>query len=172
MSPSLTKRCVPALFTFFSSQVFSSQLEKYPAVTYVERRTQVPKPYLVIGGIALLAILHFINPLAAPVSNLFGFALPAFLSLKAIESPSPNDDVQWYTYWVLFGFINFIESFALRVLLYYIPWYFAFKTIFILWLQLPAFQGAKLMYSTLLKSVMANVHANRVAVPPSTNTHE
>ena len=38
--------------------------------------------------------------LASPISNLIGWALPAYLSVQAIESPSANDDKQWLTYWV------------------------------------------------------------------------
>ena len=74
------------------------------------------------------------------MTNLVGFLLPSYFSLAALESPQPQDDVQWLTYWVVFGFFNFLESFALSVVLYYFPWYFAFKSIFILWLQLPQFR--------------------------------
>jgi receptor expression-enhancing protein 5/6 len=116
------------------------QLTRYPALNAFEQRTQVPKAYAVLGGFFLLTILLAINPLASPVSNLVGWLLPAYLSFQAIESPSPHDDVQWLTYWVVFGFFNFVESFALRLVLYYFPWYFAFKTLFIVWLQLPAFR--------------------------------
>jgi receptor expression-enhancing protein 5/6 len=105
-----------------------------------EQNTQVPKTYAVIGLFGLLAFLLAFNPLASPVSNLVGWLFPAYLSFRAIESPSPHDDVQWLTYWVVFGFFNFLESFALRIVLYYVPWYFAFKTAFIVWLQLPAFR--------------------------------
>ena len=87
-----------------------------------------------------MAILHLFNPLAAPISNLIGWGLPAYLSFRAIESPGTQDDVQWLTYWVVFGFFVFLESFALRVVLYYFPWYFVFKSAFVLWLQLPAFR--------------------------------
>jgi receptor expression-enhancing protein 5/6 len=38
--------------------------------------------------------------LASPVSNLIGWALPAYFSVHAIESPGTNDDKQWLTYWV------------------------------------------------------------------------
>ena len=106
----------------------------------LEQRTQVPKAYAAVGTVALLSVLLLINSLAAPVSNLIGWALPAYLSFKAIESPGVQDDIQWLTYWVVFGFFNFTESFALRIVLYYFPWYFAFKTVFVLWLQLPAFR--------------------------------
>ncbi|KAF8725217.1 hypothetical protein AX14_008240 [Amanita brunnescens Koide BX004] len=146
------------------------ELNKYPALTHLEKRTQVPKPYIVIGGIALLVILHLVNSLAAPVSNLVGFVIPAFLSFRAIESPSPNDDVQWLTYWIIFAFFNFVESSALRVVLYYFSWYFPVKTVFLLWLQLPAFRGAQTTYATVIKPVLANVQSGRVVVPPSTNT--
>lgn len=117
-----------------------SQLTKYPVLINFEQRTQIPKTYAVLGASLLVVILHMFNALAAPVSNLVGWALPAYLSFKALESPSTQDDVQWLTYWVVFGFFNFLESFALRLVLYYVPWYFAFKTLFILWLQLPYFR--------------------------------
>ncbi|KAJ7159428.1 TB2/DP1, HVA22 family-domain-containing protein [Mycena filopes] len=139
------------------------ELTKYPVLNSLEQRTQVPKTWTVIGAATLLVLLHLINPLAAFVSNLVGWGLPAYLSFKAIESPSPQDDIQWLTYWVVFGFFNFLESFALRIVLYYLPWYFAFKTIFILWLQLPAFRGAQTTYLTLIKPVLANVSSRQVA---------
>lgn len=117
--------------------LFVWQLTKYPVLNTFEQHTQVPKTFLAIGAVILLALFHFINPLAAPISNLIGWALPAYLSFKALEHPTPQDDVQWLTYWVLFGFFNFAESIALGLILFYVPWYYALKTIFVLWLQLP-----------------------------------
>ncbi|KAF9016859.1 hypothetical protein BDZ89DRAFT_1141164 [Hymenopellis radicata] len=133
------------------------ELTKYPILLNLEQRTQVPKAYAVLGGAFFLVFLHIFNALAAPVSNLVGWALPAYLSFKAIESPSPQDDIQWLTYWVVFGFFNFTESIALRLVLYYIPWYFAFKTLFIAWLQLPYFRGAQVTYLSVLKPILSNV---------------
>uniref|UniRef100_A0A0W0F275 Protein YOP1 n=1 Tax=Moniliophthora roreri TaxID=221103 RepID=A0A0W0F275_MONRR len=105
---------------YYNSQL-DKELTKYPVLVNFEQKTQVPKTYLVLGAGALVIILHLFNPLAAPVSNLVGWAIPAYLSFKAIESPAPQDDIQWLTYWVVFGFFNFLESFALRIVLYYIP---------------------------------------------------
>ncbi|KAI0041496.1 hypothetical protein FA95DRAFT_1584719 [Auriscalpium vulgare] len=133
------------------------ELSKYPVLVNLEQRTQVPKTYAVVGTAGLLALLHFVNALAAPVSNLIGWGLPAYLSFKALESPGHQDDVQWLTYWIVFGFFNFLEGFALRLVLYYFPWYFSFKTAFILWLQLPAFRGAQTTYYTVLKPVLSNI---------------
>jgi len=133
------------------------ELSKYPVLLSLEQRTQVPKAYAFVGTVTLLTLLHFINALAAPVSNLIGWGLPAYLSFKAIESQGNDDDVQWLTYWIIFGSFNFAEGFALRALLYYFPWYFSFKTIFILWLQLPAFRGAQMTYYSVLRPIYANL---------------
>ncbi|KII94455.1 hypothetical protein PLICRDRAFT_36727 [Plicaturopsis crispa FD-325 SS-3] len=155
--------------SYYANQL-DKELTKYPVLNALEQRTQVPKSYAVVGAVTLLTLLHFINPLAAPVSNLVGWALPAYLSFKALESPGAQDDVQWLTYWVVFGFFNFLESFALRVVLYYFPWYFAFKTVFILWLQLPAFRGAQTTYQTVLKPVLANISTQSRSVAPVSET--
>jgi len=144
------------------------ELTNYPVLNTFEQRTQIPKAYAVLGGVVLLTLFHFVNSLAGPVSNLVGWALPAFLSFKAIETAGHQDDIQWLTYWVVFGFFNFLESFALRLVLYYFPWYFAFKTIFIIWLQLPTFRGAQTVYLSVLKPVLANVNKNTGAVAPTT----
>ena len=135
-------------FLHSSHSFFLYQLTKYPVLNTLEQRTQVPKAYAVIGALIFVVVLHTFNSLAAPISNLVGWGLPAYLSFKAIESPSAHDDVQWLTYWVVFGFFNFLESFALRVVLYYVPWYFAFKSLFIVWLQLPAFRVSPLLFSS------------------------
>jgi receptor expression-enhancing protein 5/6 len=109
-------------------------------LNHLEAKTNIPKAYGVLGTVVGLSLLILINRLAAPISNLIGWALPAYLSFRAIESPGHDDDVQWLTYWVVFGTFNFLESFALRAVLYYLPYYFVFKTAFIIWLQLPQFK--------------------------------
>ena len=98
------------------------QLGKYTVMNSIEQRSQVPKAYVFLGGVALAMLLHTVNALAAPVSNLIGWGLPAYLSFKAIESPGHDDDTQWLTYWIVFGFFNFLEGFAISVVLYYLPW--------------------------------------------------
>jgi len=153
-------------FNYYIAQL-DKELTKYPVLTQFEQRTQIPKAYGVLGGVLLLTLFHFVNSIAGPVSNLVGWAVPAFLSFKALESPGHQDDIQWLTYWIVFGGFNFMESIALRPVLYYFPWYFAFKTIFVIWLQIPTFRGAQTLYISVLKPVLANVNKNSGAVAPS-----
>ncbi|KAF8266629.1 TB2/DP1, HVA22 family-domain-containing protein [Lactarius quietus] len=133
------------------------ELSRYPVLVSLEHRIQVPKAYAFIGAVTLFTLLHFVNAFAAPASNLIGWGLPAYLSFKALESPGHDDDTQWLTYWIIFGFFNFAEGFALRAILYYFPWYFSFKTLFVLWLQLPAFRGAQTAYYNVLKPLLTNI---------------
>ncbi|KAG1829405.1 TB2/DP1, HVA22 family-domain-containing protein [Suillus variegatus] len=153
-------------------QQLDKELTKYPVLNTFEQRTQIPKTYFVSCTVLLLTLFHFVNPLAAPVSNLVGWGLPSYLSFKALESPGHQDDVQWLTYWVVFGFFNFLESIALRMVLYYFPWYFAFKTVFILWLQLPTFRGAQTIYGVVLKPVVSNLASSRAVAHTDTVTAE
>lgn len=68
-----------------------------------------------------------------------GYKYLAYASFKAIESPSKEDDKQWLTYWTVIGFVQMIEYFS-DILLYWFPFYYLFKTLFVLYLALPQFR--------------------------------
>ncbi|EMS22680.1 protein YOP1 [Rhodotorula toruloides NP11] len=96
-------------FDYYISQV-DKELSKYPTLNRLEAQTSIPKAYAVLGVGALFSTFIFFNIFAGFLSNLLGWALPAYFSLKALESPGHDDDVQWLTYWVIFGSFTFIES--------------------------------------------------------------
>lgn len=51
---------------------------------------------------------------------------PVSLRVKAIESPSKEDDTKWLTYWVVYGVFSLGEFFS-DIFLYWFPFYYAFK---------------------------------------------
>lgn len=102
-------RCTSLFFCVF-------QLSKYPTLNSVERSTGVPKAYGVLGVTGLFASLIFFNVAAGFLSTLLGWGLPAYFSLKALETPSSNDDTQWLTYWVVFGAFQIVEFFSGAIL--------------------------------------------------------
>ncbi|KAG8856925.1 ER membrane protein DP1/Yop1 [Tulasnella sp. 330] len=144
------------------------ELSKYPIVNQIEAKTQVPKAYGALIAAAVFLSTIFVNTLALPVSNLVGWALPAYLSYRAIETPAPEDDKQWLTYWTVFGFFTFLESLALRPVLYYVPYYFPIKTAFVLWLQLPTTRGALIFHHSVMRPVINNLSGKRATYAPST----
>lgn len=74
-----------------------SQLSKYPTLNKLEQSTQVPKAYSTIAVLSTFFTLIFFNIFAGFLSNALGWALPAYLSLRALESPGHEDDTQWLT---------------------------------------------------------------------------
>uniref|UniRef100_A0A1D1Y1P6 HVA22-like protein n=1 Tax=Anthurium amnicola TaxID=1678845 RepID=A0A1D1Y1P6_9ARAE len=74
---------------------------------------------------------------------------PLYASLRAIERPSPWDDRQWLTYWVLYSFITLFELSCYKALAWFPLWPYI-KLLFCVWLVLPSFKGAAYIYQNLL----------------------
>jgi receptor expression-enhancing protein 5/6 len=153
---------------------FDKELSKYPVLVNLEKQTNVPKAY-VIGGVgALYFILIFFNLGGQLLVNLAGFIIPASYSLQALFTVGKADDTQWLTYWVCFSFMSVLESAFDPT--YWIPFYYLFKFAFILWLSLPQFNGAQVLFRTALYPIFAryfqspnrasaNIRAKADAVP-------
>ncbi|BGP26439.1 hypothetical protein Rt10032_c11g4605 [Rhodotorula toruloides] len=139
-------------FDYYISQV-DKELSKYPTLNRLEAQTSIPKAYAVLGVGALFSTFIFFNIFAGFLSNLLGWALPAYFSLKALESPGHDDDVQWLTYWVIFGSFTFIES--LISVVAWFPYYYVVKSLFILYLTLPSTRGAIVVHDKLFKPLLA-----------------
>merc|ERR1712183_840275 len=60
---------------------------------------------------------------------------------------------QWLIYWVVYSFFAILEVFV-DFLLYWIPFYYAFKMAFLLWAMLPQTKGAKYLYDSFLKDFL------------------
>lgn len=116
----------------------------------LEKKTGQPKVYFFAAIVALLSSVVYALGGAKLVSDLFAFAYPAYMSFKAIDSPDKVDDMQWLTYWVVFGFFSITES-VMNFLVSWIPFYFVIKCGFFLWMYHPKFMGAGLVYKQVIK---------------------
>lgn len=83
------------------------------------------------------------------LSNLAGFVLPGYLSLKALKTKTSSDDTKLLTYWVVFAALQIVEFWS-KTILYWVPAYFLFKTLFLVYIALPSTNGAELIYNSLL----------------------
>jgi receptor expression-enhancing protein 5/6 len=129
------------------------ELSKYPAIANLEKSTGVPKAYAFIGLLALYFFLIVFNLGGQLLTNFAGFVLPGYYSLDALFTASKVDDTQWLTYWVVFAFFTVIESFINVV--YWFPFYFTFKFVFLLWLSLPVFRGADVIFRSFLAPMLS-----------------
>eukprot|EP00026_Physarum_polycephalum_P015427 Phypoly_transcript_16104.p1 GENE.Phypoly_transcript_16104~~Phypoly_transcript_16104.p1 ORF type:complete len:150 (+),score=15.83 Phypoly_transcript_16104:1-450(+) len=74
-------------------------------------------------------------------------AYPIWASYKAIESPQPDDDTQWLTYWVIFAIFTFGENFS-DFIIGWFPMYYTFKFMLMILLQLPQLRIPSYIYVT------------------------
>lgn len=107
-----------------------------------------------LGAASVYLLLIFINVggIGEILSNFIGFVVPAYYSLVALKTTATKDDSDLLTYWVVFAFLSVIEFWS-KAILYWIPFYWFIKTLFLVYLALPQTNGANLVYNTLIKPV-------------------
>ncbi|ODV81169.1 uncharacterized protein CANTADRAFT_5135 [Suhomyces tanzawaensis NRRL Y-17324] len=115
-------------------------------------QTGLPRSYAVLAFSGVYLVLVFLNigGIGQLLSNIAGFVIPGYYSLIALNTPSKSDDSKLLAYWVVFAFLNVAEFWS-KAILYWIPFYFLFKTFFLIYIGVPAFGGAELIYSSLIK---------------------
>ncbi|ORX75924.1 hypothetical protein BCR32DRAFT_224687 [Anaeromyces robustus] len=128
------------------------ELKKVAILNTIDEKSKIPKlkTYIALGLSAIISVFIFFNIFGDLLSTLIAFVYPAYASFKAIESTDKTDDTQWLTYWCVFGFFHLIECFSDQIL-GWISFYYFIKSIFTLWLSLPQFRGAEVLYEKFVK---------------------
>ncbi|XP_034036656.1 receptor expression-enhancing protein 6 [Thalassophryne amazonica] len=117
----------------------------------VEEKTGIKKRILAAGAVSLTGLYLVYGYGAALLCNVIGFVYPAYYSIKAIESPSKEDDTKWLTYWVVYGVFSLGEFFS-DIFLYWFPFYYAFKCLFLLWCMAPiSWNGSQVIYNRVVR---------------------
>jgi receptor expression-enhancing protein 5/6 len=78
---------------------------------------------------------------------------PGLHSIRAIESAKKEDDKVWLTYWMIFGLFNVVETFF-GFIFYFVPYFDWIRLGFFIWLLAPQFNGAKVLYESVLKTLL------------------
>lgn len=109
--------------------------------------------YVFCGSLSLVVVFLLFGIGVGSLCSMIGFFYPAWCSFKAIETKQKGDDTQWLIYWTVYAFFSIIEAF-IDYLLYFVPFYYAFKLCFLLWLMLPQTRGAQFLYESFLKDFL------------------
>lgn len=146
------------------SEAINEALLKYKEIKVIYKKTGIQPAYFAyIIFICLLFI--FIGFFERYLTILIATAYPLYISFKTIQykvgekkpdnmgvytaQDKQKDVTQWLSYWVVYSiFINFEGIFG--KILKFIPFYFFFKVIFLLFCYLPQYQLASYIYENCI----------------------
>ncbi|XP_026390660.1 HVA22-like protein k isoform X2 [Papaver somniferum] len=96
-----------------------------------------------------------------------GIALPVYNTFKAIEKKDLVQQKKWLVYWAAFGTFSLVEIFSDRILSW-CPMYYHIKFAFLVWLQLPSVDGAKILYERHIRPFLLRHQARLDQVADAT----
>ncbi|KAI8596026.1 TB2/DP1, HVA22 family-domain-containing protein [Dissophora ornata] len=98
--------------------------------------------------------------LSRVVSTAAGSVYPAYASYKAINSRNNTRLTAWLMYWTVMGLFTLVE-FVLDTFIFWFPFYYEIKLLFVLWMILPQTQGSIYLYQAFVDPYLSQ-HENDI----------
>lgn len=92
------------------------------------------------------------------VSFLLTTCYPILWTLKAIKVKDFDESKLWLAYWPIYSLFVFCDLFSDWIIAV-VPFYYLIRTLLLLWLYLPNFKGARIIYSLFLEEAFKTISA-------------
>lgn len=134
-------------------EFIDEKARQFPLIVSISERTTIQPGVLVSAVVMFLFVSLVFGWAGALICNIVGFVYPAWMSFKAVESSNKDDDRLWLTYWVVYAFFTIVEYFV-EWILFWIPLYYLLKIAFLMYLCLPWFRGAEVVYVRFIRPLL------------------
>ena len=136
-----------------NTAVFDGIAELCPPLGEVAKKADI-NPGAIVAGVAavicfFLVIFQGWNIMVAIAISVY----PGICSIRAIETKEGDDDKKWLTYWMVFGLIQFVETF-LGFIVYMIPYYEWIRLCLFGYLLIPQLNATETIYSRIIRPFM------------------
>lgn len=91
---------------------------------------------------------------------ILGTLYPAYRSYKAVKYKDGREYAKWMMYWIVFAIFQSCEA-ILDMFLFWLPFYYELKLLFIVYLVFPFTQGASILYRKVVHPYMLR-HENDI----------
>ena len=114
----------------------------------------------IVTGLAVIIIgCAVCSPGLWLVSAITTFLWPCYLSYKALETPNPEDDKKWLTYWVVFGFIYCFDNVFQKIFIF-VPLYSIVRLIVLCCVYFVFEDGTTIFYNTVVEPIFKRLSPN------------
>ena len=133
---------------------FDRDCEAIPCVKEFAEATGIPPAAVGMTLIiTALVIVAYKFPYGDFATAIIGTVYPCFKSIAALQTKREDDDKEWLTYWIVFGFFTCIDFYA-SVVLDMIPYYWLMRLTFLVYLYFPLTKGALVLHENCIKPLV------------------
>ena len=143
----------------YEKKIDSTLSHKYKEqLNIIEDKIGIDGQYI-IYVLLTLSIIVFLGIFESAITNFVGIIFPSYLSLRAIETLEADMEKQWITYWIIFSLFSIVDNFV-WIFITYFPFYYFVKYLILVYMFLPNFQGAILIYDSIINDIFKKIEKN------------
>ncbi|TPX59875.1 hypothetical protein CcCBS67573_g09044 [Chytriomyces confervae] len=130
-----------------SSIKTDTHLSNYKTLNQIEEQTKVSKVYIALAGILFVSISVLFNVLHVFTTNVIATVVPAIRFMDAAQKGDTDAMKTFGFYFVVLSALDLLEDLFYDYILFYNPYFWAQKLLFVSWMFFPQYLGAKTLYN-------------------------
>lgn len=124
---------------------------------YISRMLKVHPAYVILGTFVVLFLPIILGLWPSFFVNLLGFLYPGYMTIKTAGNQDREALKQWLSYWLTFGFMELIDGLLILIFLYFLPFFYPIKALFLIWLFYPKSKGASFLYEKAFRRLYQKI---------------